>query len=321
MIEEGFISPVKIYQHRLNYISNKEAQITNWIKCAEYCLGEDVEYKEVQAPKFPKEPIQKKRETDDAFAERYAAWVAKCESMESKTVKRVYKREDAQFLIQNVKHLPDGLVTAKAAIWKKHNQQWTIDALKEYKKLLEVYIKEAAGANMLHVEVMMNHFFPERVDYLINLLKQCPYNTLVLAQHREYIKYVYDKVVEAFPDRKVMYVIGGSADRKTCKEALKQNDNCILIAGYRIMSTGITLNNLAYEVLYESYKSTVVNVQSIGRTLGLSKPEGITQAVIHDITDVYDKKMASQKILGQGKERLKIYDDNKFPYEILNINI
>ena len=37
------------------------------------------------------------------------------------------------------------------------------------------------------------------------------------------------------------------------------------------MSTGITLNNLCYGVLFESFKSNVVNMQSIGRGLGLKE--------------------------------------------------
>ena len=37
------------------------------------------------------------------------------------------------------------------------------------------------------------------------------------------------------------------------------------------MSTGITLSNLCFGVLFESFKSNVVNMQSIGRGLGLSE--------------------------------------------------
>ena len=48
---------------------------------------------------------------------------------------------------------------------------------------------------------MMVHFFPERVKYLCSILDKCPRNTLVLAQHVEYIKYVADEVRKAFPDR------------------------------------------------------------------------------------------------------------------------
>ena len=194
-------------------------------------------------------------------------------------------------------------------------------ALLNYKKLLEKAIVADAGANMLHVEVMMNHFFDERIDYLITILKKCPYNTLVLAQHREYIKYVYDKVKQAFPDRPVLYVIGGSKDQKVFKSTLKGCDNAILIAGYAIMGTGITLSNLAYEVLFESYKSEILVRQSLGRTLAKAKPEGVTQATIYDITDCYDRKYASSKILSQGKERIKIYNEQEFDNEILNVYI
>ena len=192
----------------------------------------------------------------------------------------------------------------------------------KYIEFLEGQIKASTTTNALVVEKMMVHFMNERIDILCNeILQICPYNTLVLAQHREYIKYVYDKVKQAFPDRPVLYVIGGSKDQKVFKKTLKGCDNAILIAGYAIMGTGITLSNLAYEVLFESYKSEILVRQSLGRTLAKAKPEGITQATIYDITDCYDRKYASSKILSQGKERIKIYNEQEFDNEILDVYI
>lgn len=312
LIEQGYVSPIKIYQHRLTY-SNKQKQLDNWFRCAEYSLGDYVEYKELVKAKIPAEPKKKRKETDEEFIIRYNQWVEKCNKAKDKVVTRYEELPNPEFLIKYKKIFPEGLQLAKQFVIDNPSDESVLN----YKKTLEKVITGSPGCNMLHVEIMMNHFFEERIDYLIDILKQCPNNTLVLAQHREYIKHVYERVKEAFPDRPVMYVIGGSSDRDTCKDTLKQNDNAILIAGYGIMSTGITLNNLAYGVLFESFKSETVNMQSLGRGLGLSKPEGVTCYTLHDITDVYDRKYASQKLLGQGKHRVKIYEQEKFPYEII----
>ncbi len=336
LIDDGFLSPVKVYQCRLNH-RDKEKQLHKWIECAEYCLSDDVTYTETVNPEYPEKPAliqypkRKKDEADAAYQERCAAvdkrnskrtqqWEEKCRKVAEKgVVKRTKKqlRKDPQFLLQYEKVLPEGLKLAK----EKAYAEGTAEALLEYKKLLEKFVVADTGANMLHIEVMMTHFFDGRINFLIDVLKECPHNTLVLAQHREYIKYVYERVKAAFPDRPVLYVIGGSKDQKTFKETLKGCDNAILIAGYSIMSTGVTLSNLAYEVLFESYKSETLNRQSLGRTLGKAKPEGVSQAVVYDITDVYDRKCASAKILAQGRERLKIYSQQRFPYEVKEFDV
>ena len=336
LMDEGYLAPVKIYQCRLHY-KDKEKQLRKWVECAEYCLGEDVEYKErpeVVIPEEPKPlpyPQRKRFETDAQYRERcdnidfrndkrLVEWQIKKEKAEEKAGKLITRkqlRENPQFLLQYEKRYPEGLVLAKKKMLEENSEE----AVFKYKKLLEKSITADAGANMLHVEIMMNHFFDERIDYLISVLKKCPYNTLVLAQHREYIKYVHEKVQEAFPNRPVLYVIGGSKDQKVFKKTLQGCNNAILIAGYSIMGTGVTLSNLAYEVLFESYKSEILVRQSLGRTLAKAKPANIQQATIYDITDCYDRKYASAKIYGQGRERIKIYEEQEFPYEIINEDV
>ena len=37
--------------------------------------------------------------------------------------------------------------------------------------------------------------------------------------------------------------------------------------------------------------------------------------------DVFDKKFSTQKIASQGKERIKIYEEQKFPYEVKKVTI
>jgi hypothetical protein len=85
------------------------------------------------------------------------------------------------------------------------------------------------------------------------------------------------------------------------------------------MSTGITLANLCYGVLFESFKSDVINMQSIGRGLGLSDLKD--KYILYDIIDEFDKSYSMKKIYLQGKEKIKIYKENEYPYEIINIKV
>jgi hypothetical protein len=86
------------------------------------------------------------------------------------------------------------------------------------------------------------------------------------------------------------------------------------------MSTGITLANLCYGVLFESFKSDVVNMQSIGRGLGLSDMKD--KYILYDFVDVFDNEITN-KIFLQGLARIKIYkrESNQHKFTIIKHNI
>ena len=276
LMDEGYISNIKIYQHRIFY-KDEQKQINNWIKCAEYSLSEDIT------------------------------------TLNAKGKKIAVKRENPEFLLANMNEMPFGLQQAKMHIYSTTESKKEKD--EAYLKLLKNTVKSDNGATMLHIETMTVHFMDERIDYLCEVLKKCPNNTLVLATHVEYIKHVAKKVQEKFPERHVIAIYGNSKERKTLKETLKKFNDCIVIGNYGIMSTGITLANLCYGVFFESYKSPTIVLQSLGRGLGLSEMK--TKYILHDITDCFNPKITGAKILAQGKERIKIYTEQQFEHEIV----
>ena len=286
----GYISDVKITQCRLQYM-NEWQSIKDWIKCAEYCLSV---FEEVPNKKNPKKMDH-------------------------------VPLSDPKFLIAYKKKLPQGIIDAKWKIYgekkpntsKMSDEQWQQYQDLQYKHFLQMVIQESTKTNALHVEMMTVHFKERRIDWLIAKLKDCPNNTLILAQHREYIKYVYERVKEAYPDREVLYVIGGSKDRSRMKELFLNKKDIILIAGYAICSTGITLSNLCHGFLFESFKSQVINMQSIGRGLGLSDMKDAYE--LYDVTDQFDPKIASNKIYLQGLARCNLYKEQKWSYNIEEI--
>ena len=283
LMDDGYISKIKIYQHCIEY-KDTNKQLDNWIKCAEYSLSEFVEIPN------PKNPKKKDR----------------------------VPLENPEFLIAYKKTFPIGLASAKENIMTNSNLSEHEKKVK-YRELLKKAVQSSNSANFYHIEQMMVHFFPERVRYLISVLYCCPRNTLVLAQHVEYIKYVAEEVKKEFPNRPVMAIYGGSKDRKRLKEILANNSEVIVIGSYSIMSTGLTLPGLCYGVLFESFASNVVNTQSIGR--GLALVDGKEKYILHDITDVFSQKYASRKIYLQGLERRKQFENNQYDYEVLKRTI
>lgn len=288
--EAGYISNIEIYQYRLKY-RNIKKQLKLYIRCAEYCLCNYVEIDN------PKKLGQKKRVELD--------------------------KDKQEFLIRYEKSMPKGMQMAKNNIY--------LDPLKsdimkdiEWTNLLKTMMADSSGANALLVERMMIHFMSERVDILCNeILPKCDKNTLILCHHTEYINYLTDIIEEKFGKEHVVVKITGSVNskkRNLIKQQLKDNNNCILIASYGCMSTGITLSDLCYGVLFESFKSNVVNMQSIGRGLGLSDIKDKYR--LFDIVDCFEKTITN-KVFLQGLERIKIYksDFNKHKYFIKEFNI
>ena len=130
-------------------------------------------------------------------------------------------------------------------------------------------------------------------------------------------------IEKKFGDEHIIVKITGSVNAKKrdlIKQQLKDNNNCILIASYGCMSTGITLSDLCYGVLFESFKSDVVNMQSIGRGLGLSDIKDKYR--LFDVVDCFETTITN-KIFLQGLARIKIYksDFNKHKYYIKEFNI
>ena len=292
LMDEGYISDIDITQVRLNY-TNVAKQRDIYIKCAEYALSSFV--------MVPSEKNPKKK-------------------------KRV-PLENPQFLIQFEKELPLALQMIKAQIYRREtdddgHELTLIDKDVEWVSFLMKQVAQSEVTNSLAVEKMMVHFMDERIDYLCDkILRGCPYNTLVLAHHTEYIGYIVDEVTKRCPDKIICCITGStkSKERDAIKETLKQNNNCVLIASYGCVGTGITLSNLCFGVLFESFKSDVLNMQSLGRGLGLSKLKD--KYIVYDMIDCFDKSCSTKAIYRQGLEKIKIYEANKYDNRIINTKL
>lgn len=281
LMDEGYISKVNITQVRLHY-KDLEKAINHYILCAEYALSEFV--------------------TEDRI------------NRNGKKVQEKIKLENPQFQIQFKKKLPLGINEMKLQFYED-----TDEGKKKWIQTLKTYINMSESTNSLVVERMVSHFMTERIDYLCNnILAQCDKNTLVLAHHTEYINYITDIIKKRFPNKHIDTITGSVSPKKRdqIKQMLKDNNDCILIASFGTLSTGITLSNLCFGVLFESFKSEVINMQSIGRGLGL-KNNGENMFYLFDIIDCFDRKILSNKIYLQGLAKCRKYDEEKYPYKII----
>lgn len=296
LMDEGYISKVKIKQIRIHY-KNLEKTYENYMRCAEYAIGEFVMENDLKHPGKKKKVLL----------------------------------ENPQFQIKYKKTIPFGVREAKEKIFYGYDfdnpQLYEKDDMyklcrQSYLKQLKKLIAESGNSNALVVERMTTHFMDERIKFLVEkILPTCDKNTLILGHHTEYLRSVLEIVKSAFPWRHVELIIGSvnSKKRDQIKKTLSENNDCILIASFGTMSTGITLSNLCFGVFLESFKSNIVNMQSIGRGLGLSDLK--SEYVLYDLIDCFDNKVLSNKIYLQGLQKTKLYQKEKYPYDILDVTI
>ena len=176
------------------------------------------------------------------------------------------------------------------------------------------------------------HFqtYQDEIDYLVshtgrnnlikNLVKDIKGNTLVLFNYIEkHGEPLYDLINNTVDSaRKVFFVHGGTdvEDREEVRQITETEDNAIIIASYGTFSTGINIKRLHNIIFASPSKSRIRNLQSIGRVL--RKGKGKDMATLYDIADDIGGQNYTLRHLN---ERVNIYNDENFKYEVIRVNL
>ena len=147
-------------------------------------------------------------------------------------------------------------------------------------------------------------------------------NTLVLYSRVEtHGQIIYDLINSSVSDgRKVFFVYGGvdTEQRERIREITELETDAIIVASYGVFSTGVSIKNLHNLIFASPTKSKVRNLQSIGRIL--RKSNNKSKAVLYDIADDISYKSRNNYTLNHLVERIKIYSEEQFHYQLHKIN-
>ena len=175
--------------------------------------------------------------------------------------------------------------------------------------------------------------YQDEVDYLVssesrnnflrNLAIKMKGNTLVLFQLVEkHGKKLYEIIKEKADDnRKVFYIFGGveADEREAIRGITEKEKDAIIVASYGTFSTGVNIRNLHNIIFASSSKSRIRNLQSIGR--GLRLGDNKTSATLYDIADDLTYKSKENFTLKHFQERVSVYTQEEFDYEIHNVSL
>ncbi len=181
-------------------------------------------------------------------------------------------------------------------------------------------------------EFLFGKSYQEEMDYLVrsekrnkfirNLVTGLQGNTLCLFQYVEKHGQTLKEMIEEKADeRKVFYVHGGieADEREKIRFITEKSENAIIVASFGTFSTGINIRNLHNIVFASPSKSRIRNLQSIGR--GLRLKDNKTGATLYDISDDLTKNEKENYTLSHFRERINIYNEEDFEYEIHNVDL
>jgi superfamily II DNA or RNA helicase len=159
----------------------------------------------------------------------------------------------------------------------------------------------------------------KRNNYIKNLALSLNGNTLLIFSRVEtHGEILYNLIKEkAESKRKVFFIHGGveAKEREAVREIVERENNAIIVASYGVFSTGISIKNLNNIIFGFPSKGKIRVLQTIGR--GLRKSKTKDRAVLYDIADDCGKNYTLNHFI----ERVKLYNEEEFEYEIFKIDL
>ena len=169
------------------------------------------------------------------------------------------------------------------------------------------------------IQYLITH--TQRNNFIKNLTLDQKGNTLILYTRVEAHGLPLFDLINSNKEenRKCFFVHGGvdTEDREQVRTITEKEDNAIIIASYGTFSTGINIKNLHNVIFASPNKSKIRNLQSIGRVL--RKGDNKIKATLFDIADDITYGSSKNYTLNHMMERVKIYNEENFNYEMLTI--
>ena len=162
----------------------------------------------------------------------------------------------------------------------------------------------------------------KRNKFIVNLAKATKNTTLLISNYVEkHCDVFYEYLINNPGDKKIFYMTGRTdiKTRENIRNAMKTEQNSILIASYGIFSTGINLPQISTIIFASPSKSSIRVLQSIGR--GLRLAENKTHCTLFDISDNLCYRKYQNHTFRHANIRMKLYLEQSFETSVTKINL
>ncbi len=193
----------------------------------------------------------------------------------------------------------------------------------DYQSRLDIIKRGGMGKEALELEKDFIHNSEKRMELITKLVEKCDKNTLILFHTIDYGQKIFSTLKDKIKDKDFFY-IDGEVRNKTREEIKSfmeetEGNTKILIASFGTLSTGVSIKNLHFLIMADSFKSEQIVIQSIGRLLRLI--DNKNKAVIFDLIDIFDSENSTNILFRHFQERKKFYTKRKYPFIEKKINL
>jgi superfamily II DNA or RNA helicase len=164
-------------------------------------------------------------------------------------------------------------------------------------------------------------FNEDRNRFIVNLAKSLKGNTLILFQFVEHHgEPLYETIKEKF-DWPVLFVSGKvpADEREVIRKFVNGATQSTTIASKGTFSTGTNIPNIDNIIFASPSKARIQTLQSIGR--GLRRSDRKSACVLYDIADDISYKKWQNHTLNHFTERVKIYNQEQFDYQLHQVKL
>ena len=186
-------------------------------------------------------------------------------------------------------------------------------------------VKKANARKLYQEEVEFLLSSESRMEFLTKLALRCPGNTLVLFQRvEEHGKKILQKLKDENErlglNRKIFFVHGkvSKDERLEIVNVAENHDGVIIVASLGTFSRGINIKNLENLIFAFGLKAKITTLQGIGRGLRIGRSNKVS---VFDISDDLSWKSWINYSLRHAMERLKIYQEERFNYSIVKVEL
>lgn len=165
----------------------------------------------------------------------------------------------------------------------------------------------------------------KRKIFLSKLVNKFKNNSLVLFHNIDYGTELYNYFRSNIMNKDFYYIDGEtpSEKREYIKKQMEKTDGNpkILVASFGTLSTGVSIKALKNVVFADSFKSSRIVLQSIGRALRLHKDKEGDKAVIFDIVDQFHSSYKTILLNHYKVRRDELYKKQEYPFDEIKIVI
>jgi superfamily II DNA or RNA helicase len=163
------------------------------------------------------------------------------------------------------------------------------------------------GIERYHIEKAWFHSHEQRTNLMCKLINSHELNHLVLVESVDYCKMLKDFIQERCPERIVEIIHGSVKGRDEILNLVKGRDDCVLVATYETMSTGVSVPSVAHVHFPDGGRSEIRIKQSVGRSIRIYLAK-----LFANVWD-YQDLIPGCSFKNHASARNKIYEAEKHP--------